>query len=379
MIIQRRNFLGATAAALGMAIAPKMAFANASTDTRFIFIIQRGAADGLNTLIPYADPQYSNLRGALAIDAKEAQKLDGMFALHPSLKNIGALYQSKNASFVHAIASPYRERSHFDGQNILESGGMRAYEIDNGWLNRLVGLLPKSPEAPIAFSPTIPLGLRGANPVTSFAPSQLPDANHDFLSRVSNLYEKDPQLYGLFNMANATNETAMGASGNGAAATGSLAATFLSRANGPRIAMIETNGWDTHFAQEARLARSLKDLDDLVGALKTGMGNEWKNTIILVATEFGRTAAANGTGGTDHGTGACAMVLGGKVKTSKILADWPGLRGADLYENRDLKPTNDLNGLIAGVAANAFNLDPQLVARQLFPNKAPNGLILGLV
>lgn len=379
MIIQRRNLLGGAMAAMGLAAMPKMAFANAATDTRFIFIIQRGAADGLNTLIPYADPQYSNLRGALAIEQKSATKLDGMFALHPSLKNIGTLYQSQNASFVHAIASPYRERSHFDGQNILESGGSRAYELDNGWLNRLVGLLPKSPEAPIAFSPTIPLGLRGTNPVTSYAPSQLPDANHDFLSRVSNMYEKDPQLYGLFNMANATNETASRAAGAGATATGALAATFLSRANGPRIAMIETNGWDTHFGQEGRLQRALKDLDDLVGALKSGMGNEWKNTVILVATEFGRTAAANGTGGTDHGTGACAVVLGGKVKTSKIIADWPGLRSSDLYENRDLKPTNDLNGLIAGVAANAFNLDPQLVARSLFPYRTPSGLITGLV
>ena len=379
MIIQRRDLLTGGMAALGLAVAPKMAFASAQTDTRFVFIIQRGAADGLNTLIPYADPQYAHLRGALAIDQKAATKLDGMFALHPSLKNIGAFYQNQNASFVHAISSPYRERSHFDGQNILESGGTRAYELDNGWLNRLVGLLPKSPEAPIAFSPTIPLGLRGANPVTSYAPSQLPDANQDFLMRVSNMYENDPQLYKLFNMASATNETASRAGGAGAAATGTLAATFLSRANGPRIAMIETNGWDTHFGQEGRLQRALKDLDDLVGALKTGMGDEWKNTVVLVATEFGRTAAANGTGGTDHGTGACAMVFGGKVKAGKIIADWPGLRGSDLFENRDLKPTNDLNGLIAGTAANAFNLDPQLVARHLFPNKTPSGLITGLI
>ena len=379
MAIERRSFLGAAVASIGMAIAPKMAFANAATNTRFVFIIQRGAADGLNTLIPYADPQYTALRGALAISQNNAQKLDGTFALHSSLKNIGEMHKAQNASFIHAIASPYRERSHFDGQNILESGGARAYEIDSGWLNRLIGLLPKSGEASIALSPTIPLGLRGTNPVTSYAPSALPDANHDFLTRVAGMYENDPQLYGLFNMASATNETAGNANGRSAAATGTLAANFLSLNNGPRIAMIETSGWDTHTGQEARLARGLTDLDDLIGALKTGMGTEWQNTIVLVATEFGRTAAINGTGGTDHGTASCAFVLGGKVRASKIIADWPGLRQSDLYQNRDLKPTNDLNGLIAGVAANAFGLDPQLVARTLFPNSAPNRLILGLV
>lgn len=364
--MQRRQFLNLSAGALGMGlIAPQIAFANAATDTRFIFILQRGAADGLNTLIPYADPNYKNLRKEIAIE--DGLKLDGMFMLHPALKNIHAEWLVNQAIFAHAIASPYRERSHFDGQNILEGGFTRAYEMDSGWLNRFLGMLPKNGGEPIAFAPTIPLMLRGKNSVTSYAPSKIPNANEDLMLRVASLYENDPKLYDLWLKAEATKNMGEGLNGQNAEQMGKMVASFLTKPDGPRIAMIETQGWDTHSAQNNRLNTGLKNLDVAIGAMKEGLQNDWNKTIIMIATEFGRTAHVNGTNGTDHGTASCAMVLGGAIKGGKIKADWPGLAQSNLYEGRDLKPTNNLFAFIADILGNGYNIEPQLIARTIFP------------
>lgn len=375
----RRNFLKLGLGTIATGLMPQVVFANANTEKRFIFIIQRGANDGLNTLIPYADPEYAKLRGEIAIPMSEANKLDGMFALHPALKTVHELYKTQNASFIHAIASPYRERSHFDGQNILETGGARAYENDSGWLNRLIGIMPNKSEA-IAISPTIPSALRGSQPVTSYAPSNLPEANEDLLMRLNGLYENDPKLYEIWLKAQATNEQAGDQNKKQSPeAIGKMVSEFLNNPKGPRIAMIETGGWDTHSGQLGRHKNSLTQLDTLISSLKTNLDKNWDNTTILVATEFGRTAAVNGTGGTDHGTASCAMVLGGNVKKGKIIADWPGLKKSDLYEGRDLKATNNINGLIAGLCSQIYGLDPDLVARTLFPTIKPQSLIQNLI
>lgn len=381
--IERRNFIRLGLGAFGGAMAsglPNLAFANADTDTRFLFVIQRGAADGLDSVIPYADPAYARARGALAISESEAIKLNGTFALHPSLANIGELYKSGQAAMVHAIASPYRERSHFDGQNILESGGLRAYEIDSGWLNRFLTLLPNGRKEPIALSATIPMAMRGANPVTSYAPSNIPATDSDFMMRIGQLYETDAQLYALWMQATATREMAAGEQGRqNAGSIGRLAASFLARDDGPRIAMVESNGWDTHQGQKNRLENGLRGLDAEIATFKAGMGDKWAKTIVLIATEFGRTVATNGTVGTDHGTASVAYVLGGKVSGGHVIADWPGLANAQLYEGRDLKPTADLYGLIAGVLGEGFGIEPQLVARTLFPALPNTRAMTGLV
>lgn len=369
-MIDRRTLLrGTGVAAGGLLFAPRLAFAApAATDRRFVFLIQRGAADGLETLIPYGDPGYARLRGAIAIDPAAAHRLDGTFALHPALVRIAALHAAGQALFVHAVASPYRDRSHFDGQNVLETGGTAPYAIKDGWLNRLAALLPdRRTGDPIAFAPTIPTALRGAAAVTSYAPSALPEAPDDLLARVAALYADDAQLHPLWSAAMAARGVA-GADIARAdpAGIGRLAAGFLVRADGPRIAMIETGGWDTHSQQGPRLARQLGQLDTLVAALQAGLGPVWADTVVVVATEFGRTAAVNGTGGTDHGTAAAAMLLGGAVRGGRVLADWPGLAPANLYEARDLKPTLDLDALLAGAAAESFGLDPVRTRTALF-------------
>jgi uncharacterized protein (DUF1501 family) len=380
-MFSRRQFLRVAAAGAGaMLVAPQIVFASAATDRRFVFVIQRGAADGLNIVIPYAEPAYAGLRGALAIDTANAAKLNGTFALHPSLVQMAQMYHSGQALFVHAVASPYRDRSHFDGQNVLETGGSAPYQVKDGWLNRLVGEVGATRENAIALAPTVPLALRGSARATSYAPSALPAASDDLLTRVSALYEGDAQLHGLWQSA----MNARGLAGDvGArqdpASVGKLAADFLARADGPRIAMIETGGWDTHSAQNARLANQLRALDTMLAALRDGLGPAWDKTTVLVATEFGRTAAANGTGGTDHGQASVAMLVGGAVAGGRVIADWPGLRPADLYEARDLKPTASLDALIAGAAAESLQLDPQRTASMLFAEAGAPRPMTGMI
>jgi uncharacterized protein (DUF1501 family) len=378
MTLDRRSFIGAAAL---LAVSPVL-FAQAATERRFIFIIQRGAADGLNTLIPYAEPAYASLRGALAIDAASALKLDGTFALHPSLVKVRELYADGQASFFHAVASPYRDRSHFDGQNVLETGGSAPYQVRDGWLNRLVTLLPLDGKEAIAFSPAVPMALRGAAEVTTYAPSALPQANDDLMMRVEQLYARDSQLHAIWSSALAARGMAgeiAGGPNRDPATLGRMAAGFLGRADGPRIAMIETNGWDTHSGQNGRLAGQLRALDGLLAGLHEGLGAAWAQTVILVATEFGRTVATNGTGGTDHGTGAAAMLLGGAVQGGRVVADWPGLAPSNLFEGRDLKPTLALDALIASACAEAFRLEPDRTARVLFPELARSKPLHGLL
>jgi uncharacterized protein (DUF1501 family) len=380
MSLDRRSFLGA-ATLLG---APRVLFAQAATERRFIFIIPRGAAEGLNIVIPYAEPAYAGQRGALAIDASAASKLDGTFALHPALPKLRELYGAGEASFLHAVASPYRDRSHFDGQNVLETGGKAPYQLKDGWMNRLLGLLPRTGKDAIAFSSAVPVALQGSAPVTTYAQSTLPQANEDLLMRVEQLYARDGQLQALWTSALEARGMAGGGMGGGGGrqdgtALGRIAAGFLARADGPRIAMIETSGWDTHSGQDARLAFQLRGLDGLIGALRDGMGAAWKQTVVVVATEFGRTVAANGTGGTDHGTASAAMVIGGAVHGGRILADWPGLAPANLFEGRDLKPTLGLDALIASACAETFKLDPERVVRTLFPEAVRGKPVPGLL
>lgn len=382
-MIDRRSFVGAGAiGALAMGFAPTLALARAETDRRFVFIIQRGAADGLATLAPVGDPGFASQRGVLAEDFAGAARLDSMFALHPSLATIGELYTRGQALFAHAIASPYRDRSHFDGQNVLETGGAGAYQVKDGWLNRMLGMVPSGQAKAIAVAATVPLALRGSHEVSSYAPSALPDAPDDLLQRVSMLYQGDSQLHALWSEAMGTRALTgamAGDNGRNAAATGALAAKLLAPANGARIAMIETGGWDTHAQQRTRLALQLRGLDSMIGALQVGLGPLWADTMVLVATEFGRTVAVNGTAGTDHGTGSAAMLLGGGVKGGRVLADWPGLGQAALFEGRDLRPTLQLDAFIGGAVAGHFGVEPGRAMAALFPDAGAVRPMEGLV
>lgn len=379
-MIARRQFLSSAALGTGaLFVAPGLALATVATDRRFVFIIQRGAADGLDILRPTGDPAFAALRGRL-IGETPGAKLDAMFTLHPAMVEVAKMYAQRQALFVHAIASPYRDRSHFDGQNVLETGGAQPYMVRDGWLNRLVAMLPRAQDEAIAIAPTVPTALRGSVQVASYAPSALPNAADDLMTRVTALYDADPQLHPIWASALETKglATDVGAKQD-PASLGRLTASFLTKPAGPRIAMLETLGWDTHNAQSGRLTNQLRNLDAMLAALRDGLGPAWATTTVLVATEFGRTAAVNGTGGTDHGTGAVAMLVGGAVRGGRVVADWPGLAAPKLYDARDLRPTAALDSLIAGAAAESLALDPTRVGQTLFAQATRERPMTGLV
>lgn len=372
MILSRRSIIlsGITVAAAGAL--PGFAYAAAGTPKRLAFIIQRGAADGLGIVAPTGDPAFAAARRAMADESAGGARLDDMFTLHPALATTAGLYTGKQAHFAHAVATAYRDRSHFDGQNMLEGGGSRPYGRDDGWVGRLLTLLPAAERDAIAIAPAVPLALRGTVQVGTYAPSRLPQADGDLIARLTALYANDPLLHPLWDSAVKTQELASdigGNNGRNGADLGKLAASLMLPEGGARVMMVETGGWDTHSGQRGRLAAQLRGLDQLVGALQAGLGPAWNDTLVIVATEFGRTVEVNGTGGTDHGTASTAMLLGGELNEGgQVSADWPGLAAAARYEGRDLKPTRSLESVIAGAVAHHYALDPKRVMTTLYPD-----------
>jgi uncharacterized protein (DUF1501 family) len=359
-MMTRRNLLGSSLATGAIATLPGFAFAKAATDKRFVFVIQRGAADGLAILPPIGDPAFTALRGREIADG--TQSIGSFFGLHPDLKEVGKMFAAGEARALHAVATAYRDRSHFDGQNVLETGGSRPYKYNTGWLGKLLPLLPPGESSALAFAPAVPLALRGAPSVATYAPNRLPPASDELLTRVSALYLDDRLLGPAWEQALQTRMLAAdigGNSGRNGADLARLAAGMMTPDNGARVVMIETDGWDTHTQQDQRLARQLVGLDGLLGGLKTGLGPAWRDTLVLVATEFGRTAAINGTRGTDHGTASAAFLLGGDLpRGSTVEADWPGLAQSALYEGRDLRPTGNLGSIVTDTLAAHYGLDP---------------------
>ena len=378
---------------------PGICFARADTDARFVLVVLRGAADGLAIAAPYGDGKYQSVRGELAIPEPGAKngllKLDGMFGLHPSLASTYELFEKKEALLVHAVSSPYRERSHFDGQDVLENGVASAGGKRDGWLNRALAPLGGSlgNEAAIAMSQNTPLVLRGSNSVTSWAPSQLPDADADTIRRIEMLYSEDEFFSTRLAQALDSQEIAgdMGGMkqshrrGNEAEQAKALmqsAGKFLTAANGPQIAVVESGGWDTHANQGSAtgaLANRLAGLDEGLDALRKQLGAAWSQTVVVVVTEFGRTVKVNGTRGTDHGTWTAALLLGGAVNGGRIVADWPGLANNKLYEGRDLYPTTDIRSIFKGILAEHLEIPPEYLDREVFPGSSAASMTEGLI
>ena len=382
-MLDRRKFLTAAGLAPAFAAYPTLAAAQGERGPRLLFVMQRGAADGLGLLAPVGDPAYSGLRQQLAAEYDGLPQIGGMFAFHPRLEQMAQMYGRGELLAAHAVGLSYRDRSHFDSQNLLESGGAQPYARRDGWMNRLVGLLGERRSTALALAPKIPLALQGTNPASSYAPSALPDAAEPLIEQAGEMYAADPLLAGLWQQALATREMA-GDTGlknlRDAAETGELAAALMRGADGARIVMLESNGWDSHAGQQFQLGNMAGRLDALLAAYAAGMGDTWRDTLVIVATEFGRTARVNGTRGTDHGTASAAFLAGGAVKGGRILTDWPGLSDGALYEGRDLKPTASLEALIAGAVAGHFGLNHARTLATLFPDRAVSpvtGLVRG--
>lgn len=390
--MQRRHFLRtglslAAGASLTL-LTPRAnrAFAATTEDARFVLVILRGGLDGLAAVPAYGEGRYPGLRGALALDGPGTVggvlPLDGLFGLHPALASLHRMYGQGELAVAHAIASPYRERSHFDGQKVLEAGGTSPATSAGGWLNRaLVAMTEAGAEREaIALAEAVPLVLRGPATVSSWAPSRLPDSDEDTLARIRRIYEAtDPELAERLTGALNARDLAGAAGMNGSMRAGgqaltpltTAAARFLAAEDGPRIAVLEAGGWDTHANQGAAsggLANRLGQLDAGLQSLRTELGPEWARTTVVVVTEFGRTAAVNGTRGTDHGTAGAAFVAGGAIDGGRVITDWPGLGERDLYEGRDLRPTLDLRALFKGVLHEQFGVGEAVLETGIFPD-----------
>lgn len=387
MRLTRRQLLGGFAVTTAAALPARLLLAKAPIEQRFVLIILRGALDGLAALPPYADPDYRGLHGGLAPPDPGQEggmvDLDGRFALHPGLAPLKGWYDEGSLLPLHAVASPYRDRSHFDGQDLLETGAARLDGTRDGWLNRTLGLIGATDRRfGIAFAEEIPLVLRGSTAVTSWLPARPSTLPPGFPDLVASLYDQDPALHAAF--AAGLDTTAFGRqiqdmvrSDAGPAETAGAdvalaraAGTFLADPAGSRIAVLELYGWDTHVQQAKRLDRLLAGYAATLQALRIGLGDAWRQTAILTVTEFGRTAAANGSGGTDHGTASVALLVGGAVHGGRVLADWPGLAATKLYQGRDLAPTTDLRAVVKGVFRDHLALPEDALDRVVFPGSA---------
>jgi uncharacterized protein (DUF1501 family) len=403
--ISRRALLGSAGALFAWAYMPKFAFAAGSRDTRFIVVVLRGALDGLSTVAPFADPDYASLHGALALTLDgptPALPLDGYFLLNPAMPNFARLYKEGQALAVHAVASPYRERSHFDGQDVLESGQAGPGLNATGWLNRLVEILPAgeavSRQGCLGVGAVTPLIARGPAPIMGWAPPVIPSASDDTAMRLLDLYAaRDPALGLALHQGLDTEKLALktasepgmapkgGANADnpqGMAKIAEGAARIMAAEGGPRIAALAFEGWDTHAREggaTGRLATLLGGLDAALLAFEQNLKPYWKDTAILVVTEFGRTVRINGTAGTDHGTGTVAFLVGGAVKGGRVIADWPGLKDAQLYQGRDLKPTTDLRAVTKGVLADLYGASAAALAERVFPGSIGVTPMQGLI
>jgi uncharacterized protein (DUF1501 family) len=398
----RRDALVGSGALFAWAYAPKLARAE-GRDPRVLVIVLRGALDGLAMVAPVGDPDWVSLRGdkALLIDGKTpALPLDSFFALNPAMPNLHRLYQAREATIVHATASPYRERSHFDGQDVLESGFAKAGARDSGWLNRALSQLETdgrvnphgSRGRAFALGPVTPLVVRGSAPIMTWVPQQLLPAGQDTQMRLLELYRHtDPKLASALEgrrdlvaltqgggMDTMTPPREVEPTATGIARVrryfadaGGAAAKYLAQPDGPRVGALSFVGWDTHINEGAvggALAGLLGALDEAIAAIEKGMADAWNETVVAVVTEFGRTARINGTAGTDHGTATVAVLAGGALRGGRVIADWPGLKAANLYEERDLRPTTDLRAVLKGVLKDHLRLDERALATRVFPS-----------
>lgn len=411
----RRSFLAA-AASLGVAVSFVGRQAHAADGAKkLVVVVCRGGMDGLSVAPPIGDPAYQALRGGIAVKPEEALRLDDTFALHPSLTSVHALAKQGQARIAPAIATPDRARSHFEAQDVLETGEAKAYGADSGWLNRTLEVMGPGKTEALSVGTTAPLILRGKVQAASWSPGKGVDEAARLPTLLQDLYKGDPLLGPAFARGLETEAMAQAAmtalaplpamsAPNGMMAAsapamnqpggrpannrqgreaarklGSTLAGFMRQADGPQIAALALDGFDTHAGQVGQITTRLTYLDAVLDGLHEGLGPEWKNTVVVAVTEFGRTARVNGTGGTDHGTGSTALVLGGALKRGGIIGDWPTLAEPALFENRDVAPTLDMRGLFKGVLIDHLGVDRADVEKKVFVDSAGARPVTGLV
>ena len=422
---RRQALAGALGLGVSIEFLGRKAFAaadGAAAARKLIVVICRGGMDGLSVAPPVGDPNYAGLRGPIAIPAFGAPggalKLDGTFGLHPSLVSVHQLALQGEARIAPAIATPDRERSHFEAQDVLENGQTTPYATDSGWLNRALQAMGPGKVKAMSVGATAPLVLRGPVEAASWSPGPGAGADPRLPTILADLYAHDPMLSRALASGLATEAEAKLARHDAASALtaisagpadtmagiaapgamdaqadaggaalrpvlrqglpvarqlGATLAGFMIQPAGPQVAAVSIDGFDTHANQGAgqgQLATRLAYLDAMLDGVAKGMGAGWKDTAVVVVTEFGRTARVNGTGGTDHGTASTALLLGGALRKGGLVGDWPTLAQARLFEDRDTAPTLDMRALFKGLLAGQFGVDRRALDNVVFPDSA---------
>ena len=372
--MDRRTFIrGMCAGGVATFTAPTLSLATVPGSGKLVFVLLRGGLDGLSAVVPYGDRDYRDVRGAMAFKKADLEVLNDHFGLAPGLHPLKQLWDQGELAVVHAMAIPYRTRSHFDGQAILETGLDAPRGSSDGWLNRLLQVM-EGKRSGIAVAAGLPLSLSGAHPVKTWSPANLGVVDDGYLDRLHVLYRHDPRLLDRFEAALQMPEVGMmGTSRSGGRqqieSILGVTARFLREPDGPNLAAVEFSGWDTHAnqgQQGGQLDRLLGQLARGILTFKSQVGSTWDQTTIVVMTEFGRTARPNGTGGTDHGTAGAGFIIGPNLSRSRVLSDWPGLANKALYENRDLRPTLDTRTVLKAAVAGCFDLNRNQLNR-IFP------------
>jgi len=368
MKINRRDFLKTTAlTSLYFAGFGAPTLASNSPKKNLIVIMLRGGMDGLCAIPIKGDKNFEKLRSKINLD--RTLSLTSDFDLHPALKTFKRLWDENLSSAVHATNIPYTGRSHFDGQNLMESGGKVPYQEKTGWLGRgmkVAGLTGKG----LALALPMPLLIRGVPMNNNYFPVGKRLPSRSTLSIIEQAYkEHDEKLLGenlKIIMSRGLNNT----SSDDSWVLASNAGVELSKPNGPRVAVFEVDGFDTHAAQGATNgahADCLSDYDRIVNGLKQSMSKEaFNNSLIVTLTEFGRTIKQNSSNGTEHGYGSAVLMAGGLVKKAQVHADWPGLKRKELFEGRDLNSTIDARSIYASAMSTVFDLDFKNIQKDVF-------------
>ena len=373
MKISRRDFLKGTATSLFLAGFNLPALATSSRKKNLVVIMLRGGMDGLCAVPVIGDKNFEKRRKSILIE--NAIKLNSDFALHPKLKAFHRCWKENTGSIVHATSIPYTQRSHFEGQNLMESGGRVAYQEKTGWVGRTMKLAKLQGDG-LALSLPMPLLLRGIPKNNNYFPADGRLPRKDTLDLLRSVYadSSEDELLEMMNfIKKRKDEQMMGGTGNWDKRKNrnlaKQAAVYLRKSDGPRVAVFEVNGFDTHAAQggvDGTHTRCLVEMDDIIKNLKENLKEAYKDTIILTVTEFGRTIKQNGGNGTEHGYGTAIFMAGGLLKKSQVHTDWPGLKKKEMYEGRDLNATIDARSVYASAMSTVFDLDFKRIQKDVF-------------
>jgi uncharacterized protein (DUF1501 family) len=376
MKITRRDFLKGTATTLFLAGFNLPVFASSNKKKNLVVIMLRGGMDGLTAVPIIGDKDFEKRRKDIVIE--NTIKLNSDFALHPRLSGFHEAWTENTGTIVHATSIPYTQRSHFEGQNLMESGGRIAYQEKTGWVGRAMKIANLKGDG-LALSLPMPLLLRGVPKNNNYYPAdgQLPD--DETLELLRSVYHErsEEELIDMMNFIKKRKTEDMMSVNNYSSNSNKRnnnnlarqAAKALMQNNGPRVAVFEVNGFDTHAAQggvDGSHTKCLVEMDEIIKTLKVYLEDTYKDTLILTVTEFGRTIAQNGGNGTEHGYGTAIFMAGGLLKKSQVYTDWPGLKSKELYQGRDLNATTDARSVYASAMSTVFDLDFKRIQKEVF-------------